>query len=169
MSEMEPIDRQPESGEICPACGHTDAIMRETTIRPIDETDLAGVWMFGTLGYITAITGRKTVRLRCERCDCRFATGGNALAAVFWWLIITAIVTAPFAALATIGAPYIRGSHYLLDRVSEVCQFGITHPMSVLLAILIPALSAAITMLYITMNRRYERAQLIRAVAKRDR
>ena len=168
MSELEPIDRQPESGEICPACAHTDSIIRETSTRALDAGDLVSVWVFGWLGFISALTGRTTVRLRCQHCNCRFARRTGFFSGLLWWIVLTVIATAPFAALATIGAPYKRGSQYVLDSVASVCEFGITHPLSILLAILIPALSAAMTVLNITINRRYERSQLIRAVAKRD-
>ena len=72
MSDSELIVSAPLAGNICPSCARTDAIVRETSIHSLDKIDLIGAWMFGILGILTIMTGRKTVRLRCQHCQCRF-------------------------------------------------------------------------------------------------
>ncbi len=168
MSDSELIVSTPLAGNICPSCARTDAIVRETSTRPWDRIDLIGAWMFGILGLLTVITGRKTVRLRCQHCQCRFPSQSSAIAVFFAWALATAFVTTIVALLASLGGPYQTGTMPLLDRASRLCEYGVVHPLTAIMVVAIPVFSAVVVFFYASLNARYDRAQIIRAVAKRD-
>lgn len=168
MSDSELIVSAPLAGNICPSCARTDAIVRETSIRALDRIDLIGAWMFGILGLLAVMTGRKTVRLRCQHCQCRFPSQSSAIAGFFAWAVATAFVTAIVAFIASFGGPYQTGTMPLLDGASRMCEYGAAHPLTAVMVVVIPVFSALVVFIYASLNTRYDRAQIIRAVAKRD-
>jgi hypothetical protein len=90
-------------GELCPACGRPNGIMRERRTEKYDVDDLATAAVFGWAGVLAAFTGRNRVRLRCTACGCQFpehagafqifAFGGCGLAAAWISYLIVSRMT----------------------------------------------------------------------------
>jgi hypothetical protein len=153
-------------GCICPGCSHVDSVVEETTVRPVEAGDVVAAAFGGGLVALAILSGRKTKRLRCLRCGCRFNPSIGFISQMFWWAVVAVLATGALGGAAMLVGPGFGPKS--MPTVSNVCTELAARPLVAvgLVAGFVIAVFFAAMIAYT--NAEAERQHLYKALLKRD-